>query len=185
MKVIMQRLAFLLCLIAAATTGLAGAPAVAEVQSVYILPMANGLDQFLANRLNAGKVFRVVTDPQMADALFTDRLGEGFERKYAELYPPPPPPPPPEPPKAEPAKEESKDAAAAKGERPSIGDVKEETTARVSTWGRGKGTIFLVDRKSRAVVWSTYEKPKNTSAGELNRTAGRIVDRLKEELKRQ
>jgi hypothetical protein len=179
MKVTMPKPVLLLCLIAA-VSGLRAQEAMAGVQSVYLLPMAGGLDQFLANSLSAGKVFRVVTDPQMADALFTDRLGEGFERKYAELYPPPPPP---EPPKAEPVKEEAKEAAPAKPERPQIGDVKEETPARLSTWGRGKGNVFLVDRKSRAVLWSTYQKPKNTTAEELNRTARRIVDRLKEDLK--
>ena len=34
-----------------------------QVQSVYLLPMGYGLDQYLANRLTAEGVFEVVTDP--------------------------------------------------------------------------------------------------------------------------
>jgi hypothetical protein len=53
----------------------------------------------------------------------------------------------------------------------------------VSTFGKGKGTIFLVDRRSRAVLWSTYIQPKNTMAKEMDRTAGEIVSRLKRVMK--
>ena len=63
---------------------------VADVQSVYLLPMPGGLDQYLANRLSG--VFRVVTDPKLADAVFTNQLGEPFEQQLAKLYPPPKPP---------------------------------------------------------------------------------------------
>lgn len=53
----------------------------------------------------------------------------------------------------------------------------------MSTFARGKGTIFPVSGKSRTVLWSVYEHPKNTQPSELDRTAQRIVDRLKRELK--
>jgi hypothetical protein len=39
--------------------------------------------------------------------------------------------------------------------------------------------MFLVDLKTRTVLWSAYERPRNTTPDELNRTAKRIVDRLK------
>ena len=45
-----------------------------HVSSVYILPMSGGMDQFLANRLTTLGVFQVVTDPQRADAVITDRI---------------------------------------------------------------------------------------------------------------
>src|SRR5438128_12472019 len=60
---------------------------ISQVQSVYLLPMSGGLDQYLANRLSG--VFRVVTDPKLADAVFTNQLGETFEQQLAKLYAPP------------------------------------------------------------------------------------------------
>jgi hypothetical protein len=48
-----------------------------------------------------------------------------------------------------------------------------------SSFSRSKGTIFLVDIATRQVLWSAYENPKNTSPGELDRIARRIVDGLK------
>ena len=43
----------------------------------------------------------------------------------------------------------------------------------------GKGTLFLVDRKTRRLLWSIFEKPKNTTAKELDRSAGRVSERVK------
>ena len=54
-----------------------------------------------------------------------------------------------------------------------------------SSFSRGKGTVFLVDAKSRQVVWSVYQLPKGSSAKELDRTASDIVSRLKRDLKGQ
>ena len=63
-------------------------PQLMQVQSVYILPMGGGMDQFLANRLTRFGKIQVVADPQRADAILTDRLGEVFEKRLDELYPP-------------------------------------------------------------------------------------------------
>ena len=52
-----------------------------SVKTVYLLPMANGLDQYLASRLTSESVFQVVTDPKKADAVLTDHVGEGFEQE--------------------------------------------------------------------------------------------------------
>src|SRR4029077_17872250 len=56
------------------------------VKTVYVLPMAGGLDQYLALRLYSGGVLQVVTDPQKADAILTDGIGTRFEESLTELY---------------------------------------------------------------------------------------------------
>jgi hypothetical protein len=48
----------------------------------------------------------------------------------------------------------------------------------MSSFSRGKGTLFLVDAKSKQVVWSIYRKPKNTLPATLDKTAKKIVGRL-------
>ena len=88
----------IVALVAAGTSVPLGAerPGLRQVQTVYLMPMGYGLDQYLANRLTAEGVFEVVTDPKRADAVLTDQLGVGFERRFDELYPREKPPPPPE-----------------------------------------------------------------------------------------
>jgi hypothetical protein len=144
----------LICALLACFTLCANLP---EVQAVYLLPMTGGLDQYLANRLTAGGVFRVVTDPKLADAIFTDQLGAGFEQKLVDLYPPP----------------ESKDKDSDKA------DKNDKPAPHISTFGHGRGTIFLVDVKSRAVIWSAYEKPGRAESDVFDRTAARIVQQIK------
>ena len=61
-----------------------------DVKTVYLLPMSNGLDQYLAIRLTTGATMQVVTDPQKADAVMTDHLGQSFEEKLDEYYSPKP-----------------------------------------------------------------------------------------------
>ncbi len=56
------------------------------IKTVYLLPMASGLDQFLAVRLTTGSILQVVTDPQKADAILTDHIGASFEQRLDELY---------------------------------------------------------------------------------------------------
>jgi hypothetical protein len=154
---------FLLAALACAVVLGASNPQLQQVQSVYILPMGSGMDQFLANRLARFGKIQVVADPQHADAILTDRLGEPFEKKLDELYPPP-------------VVEKDTD------EKDATTDVKEEP-ARIGSFSRGRGTFFLVDRKTRNVLWSTYERPKRGSPDELNRTAERVVNNLKHDLK--
>ncbi|MDQ6760794.1 MAG: hypothetical protein M3Z32_13155, partial [Acidobacteriota bacterium] len=64
-------------------------PQLLQVHSIYILPMGGGMDQFLANCLTRFGKVQVVTDAQHADTILTDRVGEPFEKKLDELYPPP------------------------------------------------------------------------------------------------
>ncbi len=128
-----------------------------SVQTVYVMPMAGGLDQFVAERLTRDKVLRVVADPKQADAVLTDRLGEAFEQKMGEIFPG----------EAKPKVEGEKQ--------------KDDRPVRAFATGRGRGTIFLVESKSRHVIWSSYEKPKGRTSGELNKTAGRIVEQMKKD----
>ncbi len=65
-------------------------PQLHEVKRVYILAMGSGMDQYLANQLTKAGLFEVVTDPKKADAIVTDNVGEAFQKKLDELYPPPP-----------------------------------------------------------------------------------------------
>ena len=121
----------------------------AGVHNVYILPMAGGLDQYLAAQLAHDHTLHVVADPKAADAVLTDRIGEAFERKMATIHP----------------RDEDDDDAG-------------ETHPSFQS-SRARGTIFLVDAKSRLVLWSDYEKPlRSVSAGALNREAERIVKKL-------
>ena len=120
-------------------------------RTVYVLPMAGGFDQYLAERLSIDHVMKVVADPKIADVVLTDQLGEAFEQKLAEI-------------RAAGAKKDDKD------------DTRTHVAFRSS---KGKGTIFLVDAKSREVLWSDYEKVSVSGSSEvLNREAGRIAKKL-------
>jgi hypothetical protein len=147
-----------------------------KVHSVYLLPMANGLDQYLANRITGSGKFEVVADPKKADAIFTDKIGEAFEGRLKELFPPPAE-------KKEPSavgqSAASQPAAASPSATSQPAAASQPAPApRSSGFGRSKGTIFLVDISSRSVLWSAYEPPKNTTPREMDRTAQRIVERL-------
>ncbi len=49
---------------------------------------------------------------------------------------------------------------------------------RVSTLSRGKGTYFLVDRRSRIVLWSMYSKTKDVQPNSLDKNAEKVVEHL-------
>jgi hypothetical protein len=157
---------------------------VSAVRSVYLLPMSGHLDQYLANRITSSGLFQVVTDPNRADAVFSDHLGPAFEDRLAELFPEPKP----EAAKPEDAQPKAEGDAAAKEpdvEKSLVAAKPKEEAMRVSSFGRGKGTIFLVDGRNRAVLWSFYEMARDTSPRELDRVAGRIADRLKRDFKKK
>lgn len=136
---------------------LASAADLSATRNVYLLPMQSGLDQYLANRLTEKKVFNVVTDPQSADAILTDRIGEGFEEKLDELYPE----------EANKPKTDEDDANVWASKRP-----------RSASFARGRGTLFLVDRKSRDVIWSIYSPSRSGRPQDLNRNAGSIAGKI-------
>ena len=160
-------------------------PAVTQVRTVYVMPMGSGLDQYLANRLAEEQLFEVVTDPALADAVLTDRIGPAFEHAFATLYPPPPPPEDvteklEESDKKKIEKDKKTDAAdttigAAMADRP-------ETAPRMSSFSRGKGNVFLIDRKSRRVLWSEFRSAKNSRPEEMNRLAEKLIGQLETDL---
>lgn len=175
--VAMKRLLFLLC---GSAVLLCGAE-LAGVKTVYVMPMARGMDQYLASRLASDHVLEVVTDPKLADAVLTDRIGEGFQIQLESFSPTP-----------DPQKTETKKAAKEKSKDDDGGDAssvdfaetvnKLDNPALNSSFGRGKGTIFLVETKSRQVIWSTFDPAKGLTNRQLDRTASDIVGRLKKDL---
>src|ERR1019366_9627085 len=117
-------------------------PELAEIKTVYLLPMTYSLDQFLAIRLTKGGVLQVVTDPKKADAIISDHIGTALEEKMNSLY------------------GEQKAVKAAD----STDDKDKEKDKDKSSFGGGpmaggtrtKGAVFLVDPKTRNVLWSDY-----------------------------
>jgi hypothetical protein len=126
--------------------------------SVYILPMAGGLDQYIAARLTRDKVLPVVADPKAAGIVLTDRIGEAFEQRLTQLVPPV---------KPETDEDDSK---------PRVQDNLHpafQSSAR-------RGTFFLVDAKTRQVVWSGYLRPvSHATPDSLDREAARLAKNLK------
>jgi hypothetical protein len=174
-------IALLMCIPALAAAAAPKAE-LARVHSVYLLPMTNGLDQYLANRLTNLGVFQVVTDPHKADAIFTDRLGDAFESRLGEWFPEPRPKPAEKKPSAEPSKAGGDTPKAEKPDDTSQ-DIKGDTSVMFSSFRRAKGTLFLVDPRARVVLWSIYAQPKSSVAAELDRTAERITRGIKSDLK--
>jgi hypothetical protein len=162
---------------------------ISNIHTVFVMPMAHGLDQYVANQLTREHVFEVVSDAARADAVVTEQIGDALQARLEKLHPTPKPPEP------EAETESGKDENKADGNV--AGDDKEAPNAdaqprapntftneepHVSTLGRGKGTLFLVDARSRAILWSVYERPKRSTPDELDRTAKRVVNRLKQDL---
>ncbi len=176
MVAVMRLAAVLLCGFFAAGSGFGAddapaRPALAQVKTVYLLPMTNGLDQYLANRITRGGVLQVVTEPEKADAIMTDRLGPAFERKAEELFP-----------ARKPAAEPKKDEGTAEAQNRFPGNA---GTIFSSSFGRAKGTVFLVSAKNGSVLWSVFEQQAGTRPGDLDRTAEKIVKTIQQDLKRK
>jgi hypothetical protein len=120
-------------------------------KTVYILPMAAGLDQYLAQWLTQDHIMQVVADPKAAEVVMTDRLGEAFEQKMKQIRP-------------------DSDKSDKKSD---------EAVHNAFHSTRPVGTIFLVDAKSRQVLWSDYqEPPRSNSDRDLNRAAERIAKKI-------
>ena len=160
---------------------LACAGDLSNAKTVYVLSMPRGMDQYLANSLTNSHILQVVTDPKRADVFLTDRVGDSLQSQLDVIFPPPEP----QPDKAAAAAKTEADAQAATG-NPMFGTPvnKLSNPALVSTFARNKGTIFLVDAKSREILWSVYDPPKSYDSKHLDRTANDIVSRLKKDLKK-
>lgn len=154
---------FMLTSVALTMSLVASAAGLGDIKTVYLLPMSNSLDQYLAQQLTAGAVLQVVTDPQLADAVITDHLGDSFEQSLTDLYGSKP-------------KADDKAAEAAEDQG--------ATYARSGMQGRrGRGNFFLVNRRSHDVLWSVYELPKDNRSEALRRSAGRVSERLAKAIK--
>lgn len=133
-------------------------PQLTEIHTVYLLPMSGNLDQYLAVTLNGSNLFLIVTDPKKADAIFTERIGPNFEEALKELY-----------------SSDSKDDKDKKTD--------EYTRPTMKPLSNGKGSLFLVDRKTKNVVWSIYDKPKSNRPDDINQLAQKITNKLERDVK--
>jgi hypothetical protein len=124
-------------------------------RTVYVLEMANGLDQHLANHLTASRAMWVVLEPSTADAVLTESLDDSFWNWLARNYPPVPGTP-----------SQSGGRGSASRREPSANP-------------RHPGMVFLVDPRTRVVLWSIWDRPKNSSPAELEHTAEHIAKQLK------
>jgi hypothetical protein len=121
-------------------------------RTVYVLEMADGLDQYLSSRLTANRVLWVVLEPTSADAVLTQSLDENFWNWLAHNYPP---------------------AAGA----PVSTRAPLATSSRSNS--RQPGMVFLVDPRTRVVLWSFWISPKKPTPDELNHNAELIAAQLK------
>lgn len=162
----------LLILSLTATLAFAQNAELAQVQRVYLLPMTGGMHLHLAHQLSRLGLFQVVTDPLRADSVFTDRLGDSLEQRLADWdteeakrnAPPPDP-------------EKKNKEASADGQTSKQLELAQRPLS--SSFGGGKGTLFLVDRKSRRLLWSTFEGVKGRTPDRLERSAEQIAERLR------
>jgi hypothetical protein len=129
-------------------------------RTVYILGMANALDQYLASRLTSTRVLWVVLEPPSADAVLTDTLDDAFWTWLTRTYPP---------------------AAGA-----STSTANPSTAFRRDTaTSPHRGMVFLVDPRSRVVMWSAYQLPKSSAPSEMDHAASQITNQLKAALGRK
>jgi hypothetical protein len=123
--------------------------------------MSGGLDQYLALQLTSRGVLQVVTDPQKADAIFTDSIGARLEDSLSDLY-------------------RADDKARAEKEKSDPGKSNLDNFSHPSMrpLSSSRGVVFLVNRATRDVLWSTYERSKGTGPEDLKHAAEKIVQRL-------
>ncbi len=143
-----------------------------RVRSVYVWPMYNSFDQYLAEQIADEDVFEVVVDPKFATAVLTDRIDAPFLSALEEFYP-----------LAESGEAEEDKA---EGEESASGDSIEAGVQLRRPANRAlsspKGTLFLVDVSSRRVLWSTFLKEFQPSPNKLHDQARDVVARLKKQL---
>jgi hypothetical protein len=107
-------------------------------------------------RLTSTASFQVVTDPTQADAVFTDRIASNFEQVLKDTY--------------------ATKSAEAKDDKDGTQDNSAKPT--MQPLSRGKGSLFLVDRRTHVVLWSMFAKPKSSQADDMNQLATRIAAQL-------
>jgi len=128
-----------------------------KTHTVYIVPMANGMDRHLASRLTSTGTVWVLLDPAGADAVITDRVDEGFWAWSNAVFKP-----------------------GHEGPVPRLTD--DRLGGGGSTAAANRGTLFLVDPRNGVVLWSIYQPPANTSPNALDQAAARVATNLKKHL---
>lgn len=157
-----------------ATMSFASQPELASVRKVYVLPMATGLDQYVAQQLVAQGVLEVVTDLAQADAILSDQVGPRLERQVLVLEHLAGRRRRPEGTSEAPATVESGSAG------PGLLSRFEDDLGPLTTgFGRTRGNVFLVSRTTGTVLWSTYRRLHRTTPDALHSTAREIVGQLK------
>ena len=149
----------LFSLLAVSALGLAAAD-LTNVRVIYLLPMSGGLDQYLAVRLSAGGLVQVATDAQKADAVLTDSIGPAFEQRLADLY------------AQKNADPNSRDKVGSDFAKPTMKPL-----------SHSRGNLFLVDRKTGNVLWSTNERANNNTPDSLKSAAHHIASKLEKDYK--
>jgi hypothetical protein len=129
-----------------------------KTRTVYIIPMANGLDRHLASRLTSSAVVWVVLDPENADAVLTDKVDPAFWAWSNAHYKS----------AGKPSNAILNDEDRSRYERPRIGGY--------------RGTIFLVDPRNGVVLWSIYEPTPDPSPNALDQAAVHVAVNLKKSL---
>jgi len=140
---------------------------------VYFWPMTSAFDQYLAQEASVGGLLNVTVDPKNASAVMTDRIDGKFLKGMDEIFPLP-----------EPEEEKVENAEDAEEELSSDsieGDFNLQRPANLPV-GRPRGTLFLVDVKTRNVLWSTFLKEFDATPNKLQRQARTVIEKLKQEL---
>lgn len=134
-----------------------------SAQPVYFWPMESALDQYVAQEAAAVGAVSVTVDPKLAKAILTDRIDSKFLEAMDDLFPLPKPEGDAE------EEEESNDSVETGLQKPRAGN---------RPLGRPHGTLFLVDAKTRRVLWSTFLGDFDRSPKKLHGEAKQVVERL-------
>lgn len=132
--------------------------------------MNGALDQYVAEQVTSEGLFPVTVDPAQAKTVMTDHIDAKFFDGMNEVFAAP------EPPAAE-------DAAAAES-----GSIEAGLTLRRPAnrpRGNPHGTVFLVDVRTRQVLWSAYIGEYDRRPKRLHREAKQVVDELRKGLASQ
>ncbi len=163
----------LLSVVSLAAPPLAGADweRLGRVQKVYLWPMSDSLDQFLAEQVATEGVFDVVVDPKRAQAILTDRISSKFLEGMEELFPTP-----------EEIAEATKEEEGADDSASALAGAYRPERSPIYSASRAEGAVFLVDVRTREVLWSTFLKDYDTTPKAMHRQARMVVMRLKKQL---
>ncbi len=152
-----------------AAQSVVASPSLENVKTVYFWPMHHSLDQYLAEQLSDERLFQVVVDPKLADAIITERIDAPFLKALDEVFAAD---------SGKAGKTEGTTATSAT-DGGSVEEGLEPPRPANRAIARPEGTVFLVHAASRKVLWSTFIDQKDYRPKDLHRQARDIVERLK------